>query len=291
MKVSIIIPVFNGLAFTKDALRRLFEAIAQASSTDLALEVVLVDDGSNDGTEEWVRRNFQQVHICKGSGNLWWSGSVNLGMEFALNNLEADFIIWWNNDIYPAPDYFANLSRLLASTDCRSVFGSKIYVAEKPDLIWSVGGYFHRFWGHSYMPGSYKPDAPEYNNIREPDWLAGMGTILPRTVIEKVGMLNTNIFPQYHGDIDYTCRARLAGFKIEVRPELKIWNYTSHSGISHEHKINRLFPILRDTKSLYNFRKELLLYKKYARNPMAYLMLIKKYAGYFVKFLLYRKRN
>jgi len=289
MKVSIIIPVYNSLEFTKHALYKLYEAIFHAATSGLEFAVVVVDDGSKDGTEDWVRTNYQQVHICKGTGSLWWSGSINLGMDYALKNLGADYIIWWNNDIYPAPDYFENLSGLLFTSENQKVVGSKIYVAEEPGLIWSVGGCFHRFWGHSYMPGSYQPDDLAFTKAREVDWLAGMGTIIPRAVIEKIGMLNAIDFPQYHGDIDFTCRARLSGFKIEVRPELKIWNYTKHSGISLEHKLNRLLPMLRDTKSIYNFRKELALYRKYSKNPLAYLVLLKKYVGYFAKFMLCKK--
>lgn len=289
VKVSIIIPVYNSLTFTKEALLKLHNAIDLAASTGLILDVVVVDDGSEDGSETWIRGNYPQVHICKGTGNLWWSGSVNLGMEYAMSDLATDYIIWWNNDIYPSPDYFLQLSKLLSSTDQPVVFGSKIYVAENPSQVWSYGGIFHRFWGHSYMAGSFEADGPAFNSPNQVDWLAGMGTILPRAVIEKTGWLNARDFPQYHSDIDYTYRAKRAGFKIEVRPELKIWNHTSHSGISHDRKISRLLPVLRDTKSLYNFRKEFLLYRKYAVSPLAYLMLLKKYAGYFVRFAFKRQ--
>ncbi len=248
--------------------------------------VIIVDDGSTDGTSEWIAQNYPQVHLCRGEGNMWWSGAMNLGMEYALAKLKSEYIIWWNNDIYPACDYFQNLIKVIGEYDSPVVIGSKIYFAEQPGLIWSYGGYFHKFWGHSYMLGNNQKDEASFLSPREADWLPGMGTVLHHSIIEKTGMLNYTDFPQYHSDIDYCCRARLAGYKIMIVPELQIWNHTQHSGRTHGYKLKKLIPNLNDIKSIYHFRKEWKLYRRYAPTPLAYLVLTKKYAGYFLKFIL-----
>jgi GT2 family glycosyltransferase len=285
-KISIIIPVHNSLAYTQNALMALYNALRKANDQSWKFEVIVVDDGSSDGTGSWIREHYPQIHLLTGNGSLWWSGSINLGMKYAVDELGSDYILWWNNDIFPAEDYFLNLISLVGNATEPIVYGSKIYMAEKPEIIWSYGGMFHRRWGHSYMPDSGQPDGPELKVPREADWLAGMGTLLPIEVVNNTGSLNQRDFPQYHGDLDYTLRAKRAGYKVVVFPELKIWNHTSHSGRSHENKLDRLIPTLSDTKSIYNFRKEWLLYRKYVRNPIAYFMLARKYLGYFVKFVL-----
>jgi GT2 family glycosyltransferase len=287
--ISIIIPVHNSIEYTKNALRDLFASIRNVDDPAWQFKVVVVDDGSEDGSSAWISQQYPEVHLCQGDGNLWWSGSINLGMRYAMDALDAAYILWWNNDIYPAEDYFLNLARLLENAGQDNVIGSKIYVASAPGLVWSYGGIFHPTWGHSYMPNSYMADSPRLTEPMEVDWLCGMGTLLPVGVVKAVGMLNDKDFPQYHGDIDYTSRVRISGFSLKVRPELRIWNHTEHSGISHEGKIGRLIPSLQRKNSIHNFRKEWLLYRKYSKNPLAYAMVIKKYFAYLLRFVLSRK--
>ncbi len=289
--ISIIIPIHNSIDYTKNALRDLFASIRNVDDPAWQFKVVVVDDGSEDGSSEWIRQHYPEVHLCQGNGDLWWSGSMNLGMRYAMDVLAADYLLWWNNDIFPAEDYFQNLVRLLGNSGQSQVFGSKIFVASAPGVVWSYGGIFHPRWGHSFMPDSYRADSPLLAEPTEVDWLCGMGTLLPVEVVKAVGVLNDKDFPQYHGDVDYTYRARLAGFSIQVRPELRIWNHTEHSGINHEGEIGRLIPSLRRKNSIHNFRKEWLLYRKYASNPLAYAMVIKKYIAYLVKFVFSRKAS
>lgn len=289
--ISIIIPIHNSIQYTKNALRDLFASIRIVDDPAWQFAVVVVDDASGDGSSEWIRQNYPEVHLCQGNGDLWWSGSMNLGMRYAIDALAADYILWWNNDIFPADDYFRNLVRLPENPGQDLVVGSKIYVASAPGIVWSYGGIFHTRWGHSYMPYSNMADSPIHAKPMNVDWLCGMGTLLPAGVVNAVGKLNDADFPQYHGDVDYTYRARLAGFTIQVRPELRIWNHTEHSGISHEGKFDKLIPTLRMKNSIHNFRKEWLLYRKYSRNPLAYAMVIKKYVLYLVRFVFSRKAS
>ncbi|NJO67967.1 MAG: hypothetical protein HC830_00630 [Bacteroidetes bacterium] len=65
----------------------------------------------------------------------------------------------------------------------------------------------------------------------ELNWLPGMGTLIHETVVQKAGYWDNINFPQYHGDSEFTFRAYLNGFKIEVDPDLVIWNDTTHTGI------------------------------------------------------------
>jgi GT2 family glycosyltransferase len=291
--IAIIIPVHNSVEYTKKCLAGLEGLTAKAASDALCFEVVVVDDGSEDGTVDWIRANHPAVHLCFGDGSLWWSGGINLGMKYALNELVADYILWWNNDIYPAADYFEQLVALLEESDLFTVYGSKIYKAEEPDMLWSFGGFFHPRWGYSFLYGKDEKDGEKFSKPTEVDWLPGMGSVFSARIVLDVGDVNAYDFPQYHADVDYTCRARKAGYKILVEPRLRIWNHTEHTGRSHDGKFGRLLPALRDIKSPDHFRKEWLLYRKHAPTPLAFLLVIKKYVGYFLNFLknrlLFRK--
>ncbi len=80
--IAIIIPVRNSLEYTKKCLAVLENLTAKAVSNAWRYEVVVVDDGSDDGTEDWIRANHPAVHLCFGDGSLWWSGGINLGMRY-----------------------------------------------------------------------------------------------------------------------------------------------------------------------------------------------------------------
>ncbi|MDZ7776430.1 MAG: glycosyltransferase family 2 protein [Bacteroidales bacterium] len=288
--LSVVIPVHNSIGYTKQCLKNIVPLINQLNENSLKTEIIVVDDGSADGTSDYIRNNYPSVHLLSGDGTLWWSGGAQKGMDYALDHLQTDFILWWNNDILASEDYFTQLADLLKNSSEDVVYGSKIYNAEAPQKIWTYGGFFHSIWGHSYTFGRGESDGPEFSKAIEADWLPGMGTVLSKEIIKKTGRINIIEFPQYHADVDYTYRAKLAGYKVMVIPELKIWNHTRHSGRTHNNKISGLFSTLHDIKSQYHFDKEWLLYKKYATTPLAYLMLIKRYLGYFIKFLI-RKPN
>lgn len=288
VKTTVIIPVHNSLEYTKQALYYLFGAISKVQDGNWEFPVALVDDGSEDGTSDWVKKQYPEIHLCHGDGNLWWSGSINLGMRYAIETLQADYLLWWNNDIRPAEDYFTNLVELLRTTDGNIVFGSKILYASKPDVIWSFGGVFHPVWGHSHMPGMNQPDGQDFQHPESVDWLPGMGTVLPVSIASETGWLNERQFPQYHGDVDYTYRVKLSGFRVEVRPELRIWNDTEHSGMKTGGKFPERLASLRKLNSIHNFRKEWLLYRKYAKTPLAYLMVAKRYLVYVLRLVVGR---
>ena len=68
--------------------------------------VIIIDDGSSDGSKKWLRNNYPCVEVLEGSGNLWWSGAMNLGLDYVLSQTKAKYILLWNNDIKPSKDYF-----------------------------------------------------------------------------------------------------------------------------------------------------------------------------------------
>jgi len=285
--IALLIPVHNGIGFTSDCLKGLYSIFENSVGTEAVYQIIVIDDGSNDGTEDWIKTNYPQTIILKGDGNLWWSGGINEGMKYALNTLKSDYLLWWNNDITPATDYFSNLGQII-STDKPFVAGSKIYYAHDPQIVWSMGGIFDTKNGRKHMTGMNEHDNDTFNVIHEADWLPGMGTILHRSVIEKIGMLNDKDFPQYHGDSDYTLRARLAGYKIKVYPQLRIWNDKSNSGLLHRNNFKLLLKSLSDVKSNYHFGKDLLFYRMYATSPLAYQTLAIKYCLYIGGFIKWK---
>ncbi len=292
MKISILVPVFNGIEYTKECLKNLNHQINGVQIPHATFETILIDDGSVDGTKEWTALNFPEVIILSGNGSLWWSGSINKGMQFAFDSSNADAVVWWNNDILAGEGYFTTLISQLTSTDMNIVLGSKVYQAASKDIVWGMGGYFDTVTGKKGMHAFNVMDSEELNAAKDVHWLPGMGTIVTRNVYQSVGLLNNEDFPQYHGDSDYTFRAYLSGYRIKVIPDLKIYNNTENSGLPHGYSFKVFRKSFSSIKSKYNLRKNLIFYKKYSTSKRAYLFLLNEYYRYiggFVKWNILKR--
>ena len=288
--VSIIIPVFNNINFTKFCLKTLNELLSPPGPSGIDFKIVVVDDGSKDGTAEWIKENFPDVHLLFGNGNLWWSGGINMGVAYAFDKLETDYILWWNNDIKPKEDYFLQVEKLIRENEDNVLIGSKIFILNK-DIIWGMGGKFDPVTGVRFMYGGLQDDSDKFRRPIEVDWFPGMGTIIHRQVFEKIGMLDFRNFPQYHGDSDFTYRAKKAGFKLIAFPELVIYNDNSNTGLIHSGTIRNLFKSLTSVKSNFNIKKEVTFYRKHSQSPLAYLYVIRNYFRYIGGFFKWKFLN
>ena len=101
--VFIIIPVHNRKATTLTCLERL-----QQNGELARYSVVVVDDGSEDGTADAIATDYPEVTVLQGDGNLWWTGAITKGMEYAYEQ-GANFFIWLNDDTLPEPATIATL--------------------------------------------------------------------------------------------------------------------------------------------------------------------------------------
>jgi len=286
-KIAFVIPVFNRLKYTKECL----EILEKQKSTHFFekndIAVIVSNDGSTDGTDEWIRSNYPEVIVLEGTGNLWYSGSLNLGIKYALEKLRSDFIMVWENDIYPVDNYFDNLQDILEKWDAKTLICSKLYYKVQPNVIFGMGGTFNSRTGLRNLIGRMKIDSPQYDKIMEVDWFLGQGVLIHRDIIEKVGYFDAVNFPQYHADIDYSLRAKNAGYKNIVYPNLKLLNDTETTGISHaKNKSLRVFlDSLFSLRSNTNIIKDIKFYRRHTSSIFAYLTLINRYLVYTGSFI------
>ncbi|HEX8530399.1 MAG TPA: glycosyltransferase, partial [Cytophagales bacterium] len=98
----VVIPVYNRWHYTKACLEAL------RKQTFRAFRTVVVDDGSTDGTAGRLAEAFPEVTVLLGSGNLYWTAAVNLGIAHALAG-GADRVVTLNNDTLPPPDFLVQM--------------------------------------------------------------------------------------------------------------------------------------------------------------------------------------
>ena len=118
-----LVPVHNRKSVTLRCLAALDRQV------DLPkLTIVVIDDGSTDGTSEAIQAEYPQVVVLKGSGNLWWTGAIRMGMEYAYSQ-GANFFIWLNDDTLPSPE---TLSLLIhhCSSGVKCIATAQCYASE-----------------------------------------------------------------------------------------------------------------------------------------------------------------
>lgn len=286
-KVAILIPVFNHISFTRKCVQGLNKLMGETDFTHSEYHVVVIDDGSTDGTAEWLEENHPEVSVLMGDGNLWWSGGINAGARHAMNMLKVDFLLLWNNDILPAPDYFNQLDQLVNEMDEKTIAGSKIFYYRQglTDEIWSFGGLFNPRNGKKSMLAYNMYDSEDFAQPVSVDWLPGMGTLVPVEIVKEIGLWDDQIFPLYHGDSDFTFRAKTAGYQIIAYPQLKLWNDKTVSGIRHGGSVKGFIKTLTDRRSNSNFKDYYRFYRRHSSSSWAYKELLVYYFIFFGSFI------
>lgn len=288
-RLGIIIPVFNALEYTKKCLGYLHECISESDKQSLQTVIVVVDDGSKDGTADWIKANYPETEICYGDGNLWWSGGINMGIHRALEQLDCDYILLWNNDLKPARNYLHNLGSILEFNPHNQIILSAIYIDSTRDkIIFSRGGNFNAISGRHRLIGQGKKLSEFKGSELEINWFPGMGTVIHKSVFQHVGYFDEKHFPQYKGDSDFALRAHRSGYRMKLFDELEIWNDYANTGFSNDKSLSVFLKSLVSKKSKYNLYRDLLFYKRHAQSILAYTILLRKYGAHIGGFIKWK---
>lgn len=219
--VCAVVPAFNRCDKTLRFLRK-FAAVEYPNR-----RVVIVDDGSSDGTKASIELNYPDVPVLEGDGNLWWSGGTNVGVRYALEQ-GADYILTINDDCVMEPDFLTHMVAI-AQRDPLTIVGCRLQCQDRPDEIWSIGTTAVMRGGAlfalNYAGQNWSAVRDQLPDPLPVDTLAGNGVLLPRGVFEQVGFYDDVNMPQYHADSDLVSRARRAGFRPVVSLRSVLYNH------------------------------------------------------------------
>lgn len=205
LSIAVLITCFNRREVTLTALRCLKEAISTKHNT----EVFLVDDGSTDGTADAIVKEFPEVHLMKGDGNLYWNGGMRTAWQAALSK-DFDFFLWLNDDLALRP---GAVDKILEQWHRNAAQHSgKLIVAGKTsgetDKEATTYGVLTRASKLSRIRFRKLTSSEVYG-----DTFNGNCVLIPKVAARDVGILSEH-FTHSAGDMDYGLRARRAGYSI-----------------------------------------------------------------------------
>lgn len=173
--------------------------------------------------------NNPDLILIKNKDNYGFPGGNNVGIRFALQNLDPDYILLLNNDTIVDRSFLKELVYFGESDRDVGILGPKIYYYDDPDVIWSAGCKISWKLARGIQIGSGEVDKGQYNDKREVEYVSGSAFLIKTEVIEKIGLMDENYF-LYFEESDWTLKANKVGYKSLYVPEAKVWHKVSKSG-------------------------------------------------------------
>lgn len=261
-----LVLAFNEYERTRETLRAVLTLDPPAD------HVLLVDNGSSDGTATRAKTEFPGVQVLALEANRYFAGGVNAGLRVAID-AGAGAVLLLNNDLVLESGALGLLLESLESDPARGAVTPKIFYFDPPDRIWFAGGVVSpgfrliRHRGLNRKDDAHSGPGGGAGDGRDParsvDYVSGAAVLLSRRALEAVGVLDES-YVIYVEDVDWSARARLAGFVLWYEPRARAWHHvsaTSGGGLT---------PL----KAYYRLRSGALYLTRYAKpweRPLAWL--------------------
>lgn len=203
--ISVIVVNWN----RKDLLRACLNSLQQQAGA--AFEVILVDNGSTDGSPDMAEREFE-AKVIRNRENRGFCAANNQGIAVA----RGEFIALLNNDAEAGPGWLAALLRACASASDVGMAASKILVWEDPRTIDKAG---HLIFpdGQNRGRGSGMPDLGQFERQEEVLWPDGCAAMYRKEMLDQIGGFDEDLFA-YGDDAELGLRARIAGWRCIYTP-------------------------------------------------------------------------
>ncbi|MCZ8067081.1 MAG: glycosyltransferase [Microcystis sp. LE17-20D] len=213
--VSIIIPAYNQFAYTFNCL----ESLSVNLSSDLAYEIIIVNDASTDDTLEQLATLVKGIKVLTNAENSGFIRSCNYGASQA----KGQYLYFLNNDTRILENCLESLLKLIVNNPQVGAVGSKLIYAnskqqEAGGIIWnSADG-----WNYGRLDS---PDEPEYNYVRPVDYCSGASLLVPTDLFKQLGGFSQDFIPAYYEDTDLCFVLRELGYQVLYQPQSNVIHY------------------------------------------------------------------
>jgi GT2 family glycosyltransferase len=226
-QVTVVIPTLNGRTMLAGCLRSL------EAQTYRDWEAFVVDNGSTDGTVEWLRAAHPAVRVIANGENRGFAAAINQGIEAG----DSEYIATLNNDAEAAPGWLAALVEAAESERAQGVrvgmCASKMVFADRPNVINSAGICVDRA-GIAWDRLGGAPDDAGPGGAGARSWAEVFGpcagaALYSRDMLDEVGLFDADFFA-YMEDVDLAWRARRAGWRCLYVPGARVTHRHSATG-------------------------------------------------------------
>ena len=238
--VSVVIVNWNG----KHLLGECLDSLAARHAGDV--EIVVVDNGSRDGSAEYVQEQYPGVQLVGLPENVGFAGGNNAGIAIA----RGKYVALLNNDTRADADWLPNLlQEAEAGPRTIGMWASKILSYDQPDVIDNVGLLLYPD-GIGRGMGRLEKDRGQYDVPGEAFFPSGCAGLYRREMLDQIGLLDEEFFA-YADDVDLGLRGRLAGWECRFVPSAKVYHkYSSSSSAYSPFKAflverNRIWVLLK----------------------------------------------
>jgi len=214
-KTLAIVLNWNSHAMTADCIRSL------QNMSGCRPDILIVDNGSRDGSIERLTAAFPDITIIGNEHNLGFAAGCNIGMRLAIAK-GYDFALLVNNDTIVEPKMLEELEAQFLDPSI-GVVSPKIYFFDRPDRLWWAGGSFNEWTGNGRHIGWKQADCGQFNSPRDIDWFTGCVALLRCEALKSVGMFDEVLFGNAE-DLDLSLRLRKAGYRIRYAPASALWH-------------------------------------------------------------------
>jgi len=210
--ISVVIPTYNGITLLPECL----DSVRKQEL--LPDEIILVDDGSCDGTQALVSQNYPEVCLVRLDPNRGFAAAANEGIRRA----KGEYIALLNNDARAAPRWLSELKKALDERPSVGSCSSKMLFADGSDTINSIGIGFTRA-GTAFDVGYGQKDGPQFNRPRPVFGACAGAAMYRRKLFDSVGLFDEDFYMWYE-DADLSFRAQLAGYKCFFVPTAIVYH-------------------------------------------------------------------
>jgi hypothetical protein len=220
-RVVAVVLNWNGGARTLAGLRALEECGARD------LRVIVVDNGSTDGSPDAVASEFPRVRLVRLPSNLGYCEGNNAGIREALAE-GAEYVLLLNDDVAVEPGFLGPLLAAATADPRAGALGPKVVLADAPDTIWAVGGSISFGPNTTRLLGHRRRDDGAFDRAGEVDYVPGCALLLRAQALRQVGGFDPAYFA-YMEDVEFGVRLRRAGWRSIVAPASRVRHAPSSS--------------------------------------------------------------
>jgi hypothetical protein len=207
-KIAVVIPNWNG----KDKIAKCLDSL---SAQSMVSQIIVVENGSTDGSLEFINTHYPGVDLVVNKKNLGFAGGVNSGIRYAIDD-NCDFVALFNNDAIADKDWLRYLVEATEKDGKVGVVTCKFMDIDGKHLD-STGDQYTN-WGLPYPRGRGEPVNDSYDDQIDIFAASGGASLYKVKMFKDIGLFDEDFFA-YYEDVDLSFRAQLAGWKIRYCPK------------------------------------------------------------------------